>query len=233
MLLANALAAQRRYAEASRSLGDAIAQLGRDPALVSRRKQIDALNASTRAVARAQRTQPNDPDALTGPALDAARAAYKAYDTKDFSATVRYANEAIALRPDLLLLALLLVDAASAAGQDTRAWDADLDAVRRFGDNEDLRVRRSFIGSRLAPKSSGASFAARSRGDYAQAVALAREAVAYAPDQVNYRVQLMDALFAANDLAGVQAAATDAIAADDTEIMPLVLRGYVSPRKAT
>lgn len=226
VLLANALAAQRRYSEASRSLGDAIAQIGRDPALVSRRKQIDALNVSTRAVARAGRQQPGDPDALTGAALKAAQQAYKAYAAKDFSGTVSYANEAIALRPDLLRLRLLLIDAASAAGQDTDAWNADLDATRRFGDNEELRVRRSFIGSRLAPKSSGASFAAREKGDYVEAAALAREAVAYAPDLVGYRIQLIDTLFAANDLPGVQAAASAAIAADDTEIMPLTLRGY-------
>ncbi|MCX4151210.1 bacteriophage N4 adsorption protein A [Paraburkholderia madseniana] len=226
VLLANALAALRRYNEASRSLGDAIAQIGRDPALVSRRKQIDALNVSTRAVARAGRQQPGDPDALTGAALKAAQQAYKAYAAKDFSGTVRYANEAIALRPDLLRLRLLLIDAASAAGQDTDAWNADFDASKRFGDNDELRVRRSFIGSRLAPKSSGASFAARKKGDYVEAAALAREAVAYAPDLVGYRIQLIDALFAANDLPGVQAATSAAIAADDTEIMPLTLRGY-------
>ncbi|MBP0594375.1 bacteriophage N4 adsorption protein A [Paraburkholderia sp. LEh10] len=227
VLLANALAAQRRYGEASRALGDAIVQLGRDPALVSRRAQIDALNASTRAVAHAPRVQPNDQDALTGAALSAAQQAYQAYNAKDFDSTVNHANEAIALRPDLLRLRLLLVDAASAGGHDMQAWNADLDAVKRFGDNEELRVRRSFIGSRLAPKSSRASFDARARGDYAHAVEHAREAVTYAPDLVNYRVQLMDALFAANDLPGVQAAASEAIAADDSEIAPLVLRGYV------
>ncbi|MFM0015820.1 bacteriophage N4 adsorption protein A [Paraburkholderia sediminicola] len=226
VLLANALAALRRYSEASRALGDAIAQIGRDPALVSRRKQIDALNVSTRAVARAGRQLPGDPDALTGAALKAAQQAYKAYAAKDFSGTVRYANEAIALRPDLPRLRMLLIDAASAAGQDTDAWNADLDASKRFGDNDELRVRRSFIGSRLAPKSSGASFAARKKGDYVEAAALAREALAYAPDLVGYRIQLIDALFAANDLPGVQAAASAAIAADDTEIMPLTLRGY-------
>ena len=64
VLLANSLAALRRYSEASRSLGDAIAQIGRDPALVSRRKQIDALNVATRAVARAGRP-PRAPSSKT------------------------------------------------------------------------------------------------------------------------------------------------------------------------
>ena len=65
--------------------------------------------------------------------------------------------------------------------------------------------------ARARTKSSRASFDARARGDYAHAVEHAREAVTYAPDLVNYRVQLMDALFAANDLPGVQAAASEEI----------------------
>jgi len=229
VLLANSLAAQRRYGEASRALGDAVAQLGPDPALTSRRKQIDALNASIRAVARGGRQQAGDPNALSGAALNAAQHAYKAYAAKDFAATVRYANDALALRPDLLRLHLLLIDAASAAGDDAGAWAADLAAVKRFGDNDELRLRRGFIGSRLAPKAAAASYEARQQGDETRAAALAREAVVYAPERLGYRMQLIDALFAANDLAGVQAAASAAVAAlpaDDTSLLPLVLRGY-------
>ncbi|WP_027213269.1 NfrA family protein [Burkholderia sp. WSM2232] len=229
VLLANSLAAQRRYGEASRSLGDAIAQLGPDPALTSRRKQIDALNVSTRAVARGGRQQAGDPNALSGAALNAAQHAYRAYAAKDYAATIRYANDALALRPDLLRLHLLLIDAASAAGDDAAAWTADLDAVKRFGDNDELRLRRGFIGSRLAPRSAAASYEARQQGDAARAAALAREAVRYAPERLGYRMQLIDALFAANDLPAVQAAASAAIAdlpADDASLMPLTLRGY-------
>ena len=238
VLLANSLAAQRRYGEASHSLGDAIAQLGPDSALTSRRKQIDALSASTRAVARGGRQQAGDPNALSGAALIAAQQAYKAYAAKDFAATVKYANDALALRPDLLRLHLLLIDAASASGDDAGAWAADLDAVKRFGDNDELRLRRGFIGSRLAPKSAAASYEARQQGDFARAAALARDAVSYAPERIGYRLQLIDALFAANDLPAVEAAASAASAAsvgsvagvghsaDDASLMPLTLRGY-------
>jgi hypothetical protein len=226
LLLANALAAQRRFVEASHSLTEAIAQLGHDPALVTRRKQIDALHASTLAVAR-NRAAPADPDALTGPALVAGQAAYQAYAKQDYANTVKYANDVIALRPDLLRVRLLLIDAASAGGQDQVAWNADLDAVKRFGDKDELRLRRTFIGNRLAPKSSAAAFAARKQGDLTQAEALARQTIAYAPDQVNYRLQLIEVLFATNDLPGVDAASGVAIASDDTEIMPWTLRGYV------
>ncbi|MFL6637724.1 MAG: NfrA family protein [Paraburkholderia graminis] len=229
VLLANSLAAQRRYGEASRSLGDAIAQLGADPALTSRRKQIDALSVSTRAVAHGSRQQAGDPNALSGAALNAAQHAYKAYASKDFAATVRYANDALALRPDLLRLHLLLIDASSAAGDDANAWAADLDAMKRIGDNDELRLRRGFIGSRLAPKSAAASYEARRQHDDARAALLARDAVSYAPDRVGYRMQLIDALFAANDLPAVEAAASAAITdfpADAASLMPLTLRGY-------
>ncbi|QDQ81106.1 NfrA family protein [Paraburkholderia megapolitana] len=172
------------------------------------------------------RELPGDPNALTGAALTSAQQAYNAYDAKDFPAAVRYANEAIAQRPDVLRLRLLMIDAASAAGQDADAWSADLDAVRRFGDRDELSLRRRFIGNRLAPKASGSSYAALKRGDDAQAVALARQTVEYEPDKASYRVQLIDTLFATNDLAGVQAAASAAIAADDIGIMLLTLHGY-------
>lgn len=232
LLLANALAATRRYSDASRSLGDAITQIGPDRALVARRKQIDALKVSTRAVARnraqtvAGATAADNDGNLTGPALLAAQKAYKAYDGKDFAGAVKFANEAIALRPDVLRLRLLLVDAASAAGEDALAWDADLDATKRFGDNEELRLRRTFIGNRLAPKVAGDALAARRKGDLPHAISLMRQTVAYAPDRIDYRIQLFDALLASNDLPGVEAAASDAIAYDDTEIMPFAFRGY-------
>jgi Bacteriophage N adsorption protein A C-term len=235
LLLANALAASRRYSDASRSLGEAIAQIGPDRALVARRKQIDALKVSTRAVARnrprtvAGANAANTADAdgnLAGPVLLTAQKAYKAYADKDFAGAVKFANEAIALRPDVLRLRLLLVDAASADGQDTVAWDADMDAKKRFGDNEELDLRRAFIGNRLAPKVAGDALAARRKGDLTQAVSLMRQAVAYAPDRIDYRIQLFDGLLAANDLPDVEAAASDAIAYDDTEIMPFEFRGY-------
>lgn len=226
LLLANTLAAQRRLGPASQALTDAIAQLGPDPTLVARRRQIDALRSALRTV-RAEHARPVDPDTLSGEALMLGKKAYQAYADKDFKASADYARQTIALRPDLLRLRLLLIDAASASGQDTEAWQADLDAVQRFGDNDDLRLRRTFIGNRLAPKSSAASFAALNRGDLNEAVALARQTVQYAPDQVDYRIQLISALFATGDLSAVEAAASAAIANDDTEIMPLVLRGYV------
>ncbi|WP_322015248.1 bacteriophage N4 adsorption protein A [Paraburkholderia sp. J12] len=226
LLLANSLAAGRRLGPASQALSEAIAQLGPEPSLVARRRQIDTLRAALRKV-QVERARPADPDTLTGDALTLGKQAYAAYANKDFKASADYARQTVALRPDLLRLRLLYIDAAGAAGQDEDAWQADLDAVKRFGDSDDLRLRRTFIGNRLAPKSSAASFAAFRRGDRDTAVSLAQQTVQYAPDQVDYRIQLISTLFATGDLGAVEAAAAAAIANDDTEIMPLVLRGYV------
>jgi Tfp pilus assembly protein PilF len=213
VLLANALAAQRRYDAANKALSNAIAQLGPVPGLMKMRAQLADI-------------QKGNADALTGESLTLAQQAYKAYADKDYKASADYARQVIALRPDLLRFRLLFIDAAGASGQDEDAWKADLDAVQRFGDNEDLRLRRSFIGNRLAPKASLAASGAFQRGDIKQAIALARQMVLYAPDQVDHRVQLMYILFATGDLSAVETAGAEAIANDDTEIMPFVLRGY-------
>ncbi len=227
LLLANVLAAQRRYGEASRSLREAIAQLGADRALVSRRRQIDALSASTRAVARAgHSTQATDPDRLSGAAYAAAQQAYKAYNAKEFTSAVKHAQEAIALRPDVLRLRLLLIDAAGAAGDDKLAWDADVDAVKHLGDNEDLRLRRLFVGSRLSLKASVDAYDARAKGDFAVAERAARNAVDYAPDAIDYRIELFDVLAAQREWPALEAAASDAIAYDNTELMPYMFRAY-------
>ncbi|RDU98416.1 NfrA family protein [Trinickia dinghuensis] len=226
LLLANSLAAQHRYAAASQALGDAIKVLGPRRPLVKRRGQIDAVAKAATKIARSAPAQPVPSDALTGEAFDAAHSAYLAYAAKHFANAAQNAQRAIALRPDVLRLRLLLIDSASAAGNDTLAWQADVDAVRQFGDSDDLRLRRTFIGNGLAPQASKRAFAARKAGDLSAAIAAGKEAVAYAPDNTDYRVALFDKLISAGDWPGLEAAASDAIAYDDTEVMPYVFRAY-------
>lgn len=237
LLLANSLAATRLYNDASKSLSEAIAVIGPDSQLIARRAQVDALAKSVRAVARnrngngtgkpSAKLDASGEKPLTGKAFDAAQLAYKRYGDKDFAGAAKAASDAIALRPDLLRLRLLRIDADAAAGHDEAAFAADQQAVKQFGDSEPLRLRRSFIGSRLSPAVSGEALAAQKKGDLTRAAALLRQAIEYTPNLIGYRIQLIDVLFAANDLPGVEAAASDGIAFDDTEIMPWTLRGYV------
>ncbi len=126
--------AKRAARSATRS-----AQLGAD--LQTSRLSGRRFECSRPARSHGNRQQAGDPNALSGAALNAAQHAYKAYAAKDFAATVRYANDALALRPDLLRLHFLLIDASSAAGDDADTWAADLDAMRRFGDNDELRLQ--------------------------------------------------------------------------------------------
>ncbi|SAL56608.1 hypothetical protein AWB71_03044 [Caballeronia peredens] len=218
LLLANSLAARGRLKEASRALGDAIAQLGPLPALTARRRQIDILIASGGAGG-----VPND---LPEPALKAAREAYRAYGKKDYAAAVANSREAVRLAPQAERLRYLLIDSLAASGDDAAAYDAALDASKRFGDNDGLRERRRFIGDRLAPAESKAAYAARERGDPAEAQRLAQQAVAYAPGRMDFRMQLIETLFARGDLAGVEAASGDALAVDQADPLASALRGY-------
>ena len=228
LLLADALAAQRQYAEAGRVLDSAIARLGPDPQLVEQRRRVAVLRAAGNVAGKAQ-GQAKDEEGgplLTGVALETALNAYKAHKAKDFAGAARYATEVIALRPDLKRFRLLLIDASSAAGDDAAAWEADIAAVRQFGDSEPLRIRRGFIGVGLGMKAADAGLRARQSGDTSRAIELARQAIVYAPARFDYRLQLIDALLATNDFAGMERALDDAIAYDDTEIMAWTLRGY-------
>ncbi len=226
LLLADALAAQRQYAEAGRVLNGAAARFGPDRQLAEQRRRVAALRAPANAAGHVQAKDEEGGALLTGAALETAQNAYKAYNAKDFAGAARYANEVIALRPDLKRFRLLLIDASSAAGDDAAAWDADIAAVRQFGDSEPLRIRREFIGVGLGMKVAEDALNARQSGDTTRAIALARQAVVYAPARFDYRLQVIDGLLATGDLPGVERAMDDAITYDDTEIMAWTLRGY-------
>ncbi|MFX1761724.1 bacteriophage N4 adsorption protein A [Paraburkholderia sp. A1RI-2L] len=238
LLLANAEAAQGNWRGASSTLADAIAQLGPDASLVARKRQIDtqvaalapAQGAQARSRgARAAATPPGtgSPDNLTGSAWELAGDAYRAYAAKDYERALREANEAIALRPDVLRLWLLAIDSATAAGHDAAALQLAEDAQRRFGDNAQLRSRRLQAGARLAPSEAAAAQTAQQGGDLSAAAAHVRAAIAYAPDSIGYRLQLFDVLAAQRDMAGLDAAASDALAAGvKPALMLYVVRGY-------
>ncbi|MCX5542641.1 bacteriophage N4 adsorption protein A [Paraburkholderia sp. CNPSo 3076] len=237
LLLANSQAARGQWREASRTLSDAIAQIGPDAALAARRREVDAqVAALARPGAptgggRTARAAPppgsGPPDYLTGRAWQLAQDAYKSYGAKQYDTAWREAGTVIALRPDILRLQLLAIDAAAAGGHDREAWQAAQDAQRRFGDSQALRERRTQIGARLAPAAVQAAQAARARGDTAQAIARMHEAIGYAPSHLGNRLLLCEMLLEQNDMAGLEAAAGDAIASGATPtLMPYVLRGY-------
>jgi hypothetical protein len=237
LLLANSQAARGQWREASRTLADAIAQIGPDATLTARRREIDAQAAAlarpgapTGGGGPARAAPPpgsGPPDYLTGRAWQLAQDAYQSYAAKQYDAAWREANAVIALRPDILRLRLLAIDAAAAGGHDREAWQAAQETQRRFGDSQALRERRTVVGARLAPAAVQAAQAARARGDTGEAIALMHDAIGYAPMQLGNRLLLSAMLLDQNDMAGLEAAASDAIASGATPVlMPYVLRGY-------
>lgn len=220
ILLANALRANGQKTEARRALNDAIAALGPQPDLTARLAQFDKLDAATRH-AGAEQTQ------AAAPWFKLATRAYEEYARKDFASAARSAAEAIALRPDLLRLHLLRIDALSEAGGDEAAYQADLEAVQRVGDTELLRARRDALGNRIAVGMSARALRAHDSGDLATAAVLAAQAVAYAaPQRLDYRLQLMQVLLERNELADLEKQASAMLAQDERAVMAWVLRGY-------
>ncbi|WP_322045381.1 NfrA family protein [Paraburkholderia sp. J67] len=238
LLLANAEAAQGDWRAGRNTLTQAIAQIGPDPSLVARRQAFDTQIAAAQApstasakrgVRAARPAQPGQgsPDNLTGRAFVLAQDAYRAYDAKDYARALSEANGAIALRPDVLRLRLLAIDAAMAAGHDDTAWQLAQDAAPRFGNNAELRARRLQAGARLAPKLAATAQAERQGGDLASAAAHAREAIGYAPDRIGYRLQLFGILIDQHDMSGLETAAGDALDAKvKPALMLYVMRGY-------
>jgi hypothetical protein len=218
LLLANSLAAGGHREAASRELSSAIATLGARPALTERRAQIDRLIAAGDAG--------GDTGDLNNAAFKAARRAYGAYAQKDYDAAIDASREAIGEAPDAERLRYLLIDALVATSRDTDAYAEAAEATRRFGDSDALRERREYVGARLAQQFSIQASAARERGDLPDATKLAHEAVDHAPNQFNFRLQLIDLQFAQGDLAGVERAASGAIAQNDSDVLAWTLRGY-------
>ncbi|HKT92029.1 MAG TPA: tetratricopeptide repeat protein, partial [Paraburkholderia sp.] len=109
LLLANSQAARGQWREASRTLSDAIAQIGPDAALTARRREVDvqvaalarpgAATGSGGMVRAAPAPGSGPPDYLTGRAWQLAQDAYKSYAAKQYDAAWREASAVIALRP--------------------------------------------------------------------------------------------------------------------------------------
>ncbi|WP_334376703.1 NfrA family protein [Bradyrhizobium sp. AZCC 1719] len=178
--------------------------------------------------ARAQVADSGPP--LEGEAYTAAETAYKAFGQGDYEASAARAAEAVALRPDLLRLHLLLIDSLVAAGDLIRADLATKAASAAFTGNRDLEGRQASIRQRLAQRPASEGYKALEKGDAKAAVRAARSAVDYVPDSMSYRLLLLNAQLADNNLPGALETATEAIALDRANYVPLVWRGYINQR---
>lgn len=167
---------------------------------------------------------------LDGDAYTAAESAYKAFSGGDYQTAAARAAQSVALRPDILRLHLLLIDALVAAGDLKAAEQASAKASEIFSGNQDLDSRQANIRQRLAQQPAGEGYKALERGDAKAAIRAARSAVEYAPDVMSYRLLLLSAQLADNSLADAITTTTEAMKLDPGSYVPVVWRGFVYQR---
>jgi tetratricopeptide (TPR) repeat protein len=181
-------------------------------------------------------------DDLTGPAWNLADRAYRAYEAGDYKRAVEAARDAVALRPDLPRLRVLLVNSLVAAGDLTGAVAAADQALAAGIANDELRITRDRLKRTAAPQTgvtapvdpafaaADAGYKAFARRDYAAAIASARQAVALDPASDGYRLLLINALTADNRIAEAESAASEALTRSPDAAGLRLQRGYLRQR---
>src|ERR1700752_965532 len=166
-----------------------------------------ALQASMGAVAlvvvlgQSASAQSADADhPLDGEAYIAAGEAYKAFGQGDYSTAAARAAQSVTLRPDILRLHILLIDSLLAAGDLRQAELATNKASEIFSSDQELLARQANIRQRLAQKPASDGYKALEKGNSKSAIRAARSALAYAPDVMSYRLLLLSAQLADNNL---------------------------------
>ena len=173
---------------------------------------------------------------LTGKAWQLADTAYKAYGRADYRQAERAAQGAIALRPDVLRLRLLLVyslQKQDKAGELKRAAEQALQAG--FDDPvfrslaQEQQAAPANQANAVADTAAQQAYAAYARADYQEAIAQARQAAQLAPGDAG-RQQLLTTALAAGDRRQKTEALerlNQALAAQPDDAQLLMQRGYL------
>ena len=181
-------------------------------------------------------------DDLSGPAWNLADRAYRAYEAKDYRQAVEAARAAVALRPDLPRLRLLLVNSLAAAGDLPGAIAAADQAFAAGIGNDELRGIRDGLKAQVVPPTAvtppadeaftaaDAGYKAFANKDYVAAIANTRKAVALDPGKEAYRLLLVNALAAAGRVADAESAASEALGVAPGAANLRLQRGYLRQR---
>ena len=171
--------------------------------------------------------------ATADPAFIAADAGYRAYERGDFTTTVLHAQQAVKLAPTRRDYWILLINALSAANRLAEAEQASAQAVRQAGDDgkfaslrEALRVR---IAEARAFELGTAAYKAFDEKNYAQAARDMQSALEQTPNNREYQLLLVNALFRAEQFVEAEQAADIALAANNDARL-LVQRGIIRKR---
>jgi hypothetical protein len=165
------------------------------------------------------------------PGFAVAAQAFKAYDRDNFALAADSARKAVAQAPKRMDYRLLLIESLQRQQQLVQADQATSEALRVFPDDDALLMRREAIRRQLAAPLAIAGYRALQQDNLPLAVDQARKAVGWAPEIGAHQQLLISALLASRDYRGAEQAATGALAQDDGEIAPWVLRSYALNRQ--
>lgn len=228
LLLIYALQKQGKLDEADKAAADAIASGLDSPALRQARANLRPA-AATRPAA-----SPAAPRASSAyqRGFPIATRAYADYNRADYSAAERGAERAFRIDPKQGAWAMLWLDALEAQGKYAEAEAAAAKAVSLGAPNSnDLAARQQTLKRRMAVKPAEEGYQALIANRPGDAVPLARQTVALAPESASHRLLLITALMLDNQLAAAEEAATDAMRQDDENTVALLMRGYLRQRQ--
>ncbi|CAB3673017.1 NfrA family protein [Achromobacter pestifer] len=158
--------------------------------------------------------------------------AYADYNRADYPAAARGAEQAFRIDPKQGAWAMLWLDALEAQTLYAEADAAASKAIALGAPNKnDLTARQQTMKRRMAIKPAEAGYQALIANRPGDAVPLARQAVALAPDTASHRLLLISALMLDNQLQAAEDAATDAMKQDDENTVALVMRAYLRQRQ--
>ncbi|MEE9928359.1 NfrA family protein [Microvirgula aerodenitrificans] len=226
LLLVYSLQKQGKIAQALQVADRAIREGHGNPALREARTNLAAAPATGGSAAA-----PTDTPAYRK-GFPIATRAYDEFNAGNHAAAARDAEQAFRTDPSQGAWALLWLDALEAQGQYDAADRAVTTSLALGARNKtDLVARQQTLHRRLAIRPAEAGYQALINDRPGDAVPLAREAVSLAPDITSHRLLLMTALMLDNHLPEAEAAASDALVADDESTMSLVMRAYLRQRQ--
>ncbi|HEX2652541.1 MAG TPA: hypothetical protein VHN11_02695, partial [Xanthobacteraceae bacterium] len=167
---------------------------------------------------------------LEGEAYSAADEAYKAFNRGEYKYAEGKAREALTSRPDVLRLHLLLIDVLIATNDIAHAREEIEKARHAFAPKPEIEARQTAINQRLAHQFAAEAYAALQNKNINIALTSAQRAVGYMPNDMSYRLLLLNAQLVADRLSDALETASAAIALDSQNYVPLVWRGYIHQR---
>ncbi|SIT26650.1 hypothetical protein [Achromobacter sp. MFA1 R4] len=229
LLLIYSLQKQGKIQEADKAAADAIASGLDTPALRQARANLRPAAARPDAARPAAAARPASAYQRGFPI---ATRAYADYNRADYPAAERGAERAFRIDPKQGAWAMLWLDALEAQGKYAEAEAAAARALALGAPNRnDLAARQQTLKRRMAVKPAEAGYQALIANRPGDAVPLARQAVALAPESPSHRLLLITALMLDNQLDAAEQAATDAMLQDDENTVALLMRGYLRQRQ--